>query len=201
MVGRQDTLERRRRSLGSNRAAPAELHFAPEASTHEAPIVAAVEPRTARATADTAARLARELGAPIIFVTVRPRPPTLLGEPYYQRRLTRDLFRSMKTLDTALAAASTHGVVAYGEILEGDMAAQVVEFARVRRAQLLVVSGSGRRRLRPSVANRVIRTAGRPVVVASQSDQRTGERDAQGRARTPGFPGSHVRRRGLISAN
>jgi nucleotide-binding universal stress UspA family protein len=199
MARRQDTLERRRRSLGSNREAWAELHFAPDVSTREAPIVAAVEPRTARVIADTAAHLARELGAPLIFVTVRARPPAVLGEPYYQRRLTRGLFRGKKTLDTALAAASRHGVMAYGEILEGDAAAQVVQFARARRARLLVV-GQRPRRLRPSVARRVIRAAGRPVVVVAKSDQRIGERDAEGRLRPPDFFGAYVGRRRLISA-
>jgi len=172
---RQDMLERRQRSLGSDGEAWAEWQFATDVSTREAPIVAALEPRTARVTADTAARFARELGAPLIFVTVRARPPAVLGEPYYQRRLTRGLFRGLKTLDTALAAASRHGVMAYGEILEGDAAAQVIQFARARRARLLIV-GQRRRRLRPSVARRVIRATDRPVVAVAKSNQPIGER-------------------------
>jgi nucleotide-binding universal stress UspA family protein len=127
--------------------------------------VAAVEPRTARVVGETAARLARELGVPLIFVTVRARPPAILGDRYYQRRLTRDLFRSRKTLDTALAAASRHGVMSSGEILEGDAATRIVEFARARQIQLLVV-GQRRRSLRPSVSLRVTRASGQPVVVA-----------------------------------
>jgi hypothetical protein len=75
------------------------------------PIVAAVEPSTAHGTADTAGRLARELGAPLVFAFVRPRRRAILGAPYYQRPLTRDLLRGRQTLDTALAAASRHGVM------------------------------------------------------------------------------------------
>src|SRR4051794_40134406 len=45
----------------------------------EASIVAAVEPSTVRATAETAALLARDLRAPLTFVSVRPRPPARLG--------------------------------------------------------------------------------------------------------------------------
>jgi nucleotide-binding universal stress UspA family protein len=131
-----------------------------------APIVAAVEPQTARVTADTAASLARELGAPLVFVTVRPRPPAALGNPFYQRRLNRDFVRSRKALDAALAAASRHGVMAHGEIVEGDAATEIVRFARARDAQLLVV-GTRRRRLLPSVSQRVIGTSQRPVVVAA----------------------------------
>ena len=134
--------------------------------TDTAPIVAAVEPRTAQATADTAARLARELGAPLVFVAVRPRVPAVLGNPYYQRRLTRDMIRSRKALDTAFAAAAGHGVMAYGEILEGAAATAVVDFAKARDAQLLVV-GARRRRFAPSVSRRVIGSSEQPVVVAA----------------------------------
>jgi len=131
-----------------------------------APIVAAVEPHTAHVTADTAARLARELGAPLVFVTVRPHLSAVLGSPYYERRLTRDLFRSRKALDTALATASQRGVMSYGDIVEGDAAREIVDFARARNAQLLVV-GARRRRFAPSVSRRVIDTSERPVVVAA----------------------------------
>jgi nucleotide-binding universal stress UspA family protein len=65
--------------------------------------------------------------------------------------------------------------MAYGEILEGDAAAQVIQFARARRARLLIV-GQRRRRLRPSVARRVIRATDRPVVAVAKSNQPIGER-------------------------
>jgi nucleotide-binding universal stress UspA family protein len=144
-----------------------------------APIVAAVEPGTAHATAATAGRLARELGAPLVFIFVRPHPQAILGAPYYQRQLTRDLLRGRQTLDTALAAARRHGVMPYGEILEGDTATEVVEFARARNARLLVV-GQRRRRLRPSIPWRVIRASELPVVVAGGETARTPDED-------PGF--------------
>jgi nucleotide-binding universal stress UspA family protein len=134
-------------------------------AARDAPIVAAIEPRTAQVTAETAAGLARELAAPLAFVHARPRPPELLGKPYYQRRLTRDLFRARRSLDTALAEARRHGVMAYGEIVEGDPAGLVLEFARSRHARLLVV-GSRRRRFGRSVSRRVIRASDLPVVVA-----------------------------------
>lgn len=137
-----------------------------ERTRRRQPIVAAVEPQTARATADAAAKLARELGAPLIFVTVRPRLPAALGNPYYERRLTRDLFRGRKALDAALAAARSRGVMSYGEILEGDAATEIVELAKARNAQLLVVGGR-RRRLVPSVSRRVIGRSEQPVVVAT----------------------------------
>jgi nucleotide-binding universal stress UspA family protein len=140
------------------------------------PIVAAVEPSTAHGTADTAGRLARELGAPLVFAFVRPRPWAILGAPYYQRQLTRDLLRGRQTLDTALAAAKRHGVMPYGEILEGDTATGVVGFAKARNARLLVV-GQRRRRLRPSISRRVIRASDLPVVVAGGETARAPDED------------------------
>jgi nucleotide-binding universal stress UspA family protein len=59
----------------------------------------------------------------------------------------------------------------YGEILEGDAATRIVEFAQARNARLLVV-GQRRRRLRPSVSRRVIRAAKQPVVVAATRPHR-----------------------------
>jgi nucleotide-binding universal stress UspA family protein len=128
------------------------------------PIVAAVEPSTARATAVAASRIARELGAPLAFVYVRPRMPTFLGHPNYQRRLTRELNRGRHALDLALAASADAGVMAQGEIVEGDAPHRILEFADHRRARLLVIGprrgGSGR-----SVSRRVLRAAKIPVVV------------------------------------
>ena len=130
-----------------------------------APIVAAVEPSTARVVADIAARLARELGAPLVFIYVRKNPSAILGSPHHERRLTKEMIRGRKTLDRALAVARDRGVMSYGEILEGDAAARILEVSRARRAEFVVV-GQRRRRFGPSVLRRVIRSAQDPVVVA-----------------------------------
>lgn len=136
-------------------------HFdvALQGSESKRPIVAAIEPRTVGVTAHTAVSLARELGAPLVFIYVRARPPAILGAPFYQRRLTKDLVRGRKTLDAALAAASRQSVSAYGEILEGNAATRIFEFARARNARVLVV-GKRRRRLRPSVSRHESRALG-----------------------------------------
>ena len=160
----QQVRERDQLRLTSNQA-DVEIREAAGVYPSKASIVAAVEPHTARVVGDTAAQLARELSLPLVFVTVRPRPPAILGDRCYERRLTRDFFRGRKTLDAALAAARRHGVMSSGEILEGDAAARIIGFAEARRAGLLVV-GQRRRRLRPSVSLRVIRASAQPVVVA-----------------------------------
>ena len=131
------------------------------------PIVAAVDGSAAATGAvKTAARMARELAAPLVLVYVRRGPSWALGTPYYQQRLDDEMGSARWALGAAKAAARRAGVEAEGEILEGDPARRVVEFARDRAARLLVL-GSPRRRFGRSVARRVIRSADRPVVVTA----------------------------------
>ena len=144
-------------------AALAALALAPSG----APVVAAVEPDTAPETADAAARLARELGAPLAFVSVRPSLPSPPRSACDERRATRDLFRSRKALDSAIAAAARHGVMSYGEIVEGDPSTQIVEFAASRNTPVLVV-GKRAHPPEPSVSRQVIALSARPVVVAAE---------------------------------
>jgi nucleotide-binding universal stress UspA family protein len=131
-----------------------------------APIVVAIDDsREARAASRDAVRLARQIAAPLVFVYVRRGPSPALGRPFYQRRLDREMRIGRRALNDALALAEEAGVPATGEKLEGHPARRVVEYAR-RRGARMVVLGSRRRRLRPSIARRVIRKADRPVLVA-----------------------------------
>jgi len=133
-----------------------------------APVVAAVEPHTAPATADRAARLAREIGTGLAFVSVRPRRPAVPRRDRDEQRLSRDLLYGRKALDTALATAAKHGVMAYGEIVEGDPVTQILEFATSRNAPVLVV-GQRRQAAEQSVSRQVIALSARPVVVAAEA--------------------------------
>jgi nucleotide-binding universal stress UspA family protein len=98
-------------------------------------------------------------------VYVRRGPAGIFGEPVYQRRLSRALARALNVLTRALTVASDAGVSASAEILEGSPRRRIAEFARDRGARLVVV-GSRRRKLTPSVSRGVVQRAGRPVVVA-----------------------------------
>jgi nucleotide-binding universal stress UspA family protein len=130
------------------------------------PIVAAVDASAAsRAAVEEAVVLAAELEAPLVFTYVRRAPTGVFGRPVYQQRLTSENERARGVLDRALGIANTAEVEAEAEILEGSPGQRIVEFARDRNAQLVVV-GSRRRRFGPSVARAVIRAADRPVVVA-----------------------------------
>jgi nucleotide-binding universal stress UspA family protein len=132
-----------------------------------APVVVAIDDSSeAKAASHAAVRLARGIAAPLVFVYVRRGPSPALGRPYYQRRLDREMRIGRRALNDALALAERAGVPATGEELAGNPARRVVELARMRGARVVVL-GSRRRRLRPSIARRVIRAADRPVLVAA----------------------------------
>ena len=131
------------------------------------PVVAAVDDSAASGAAiEEAVNLAADLGAPLVFAYVRRGPAGFFGRPIYQRRLTAENERARRVLDRALWLASIAEVEAEAEILEGSPQRRIVEFARARGAQL-VVMGSRRRRFGPSVARAVTRAADRPVVIAA----------------------------------
>ncbi len=130
------------------------------------PIVGAVDGSAAsRVAIGEAVSLAIELDAPIVFVYVRRGPTGVLGAPVYERRLARELARGRRVVEAALEIARKAGVPAEGEILEGSPRRRISEFARDRGARLIVV-GSRRHKLGQGVSSAVIRTAGRPVIVA-----------------------------------
>jgi nucleotide-binding universal stress UspA family protein len=139
--------------------------------SHEPPIVAGVDESSASAAAlDTAVGLADELDAPILFVYVRRGPAGFLGEPVYQRRLGAEMARAREVLDQALKVAAGAGVEAEGMILEGSPERRIAEIAGERGARLVVV-GSRRYKLGRSVSSAVVRSAGRPVLVAAKGAQ------------------------------
>ena len=131
------------------------------------PIVAGVDDSAAsRAAIDEAVHLAGELEAPVVFVHVRRGPGSVLGSPFYERRLAAEAAHAREVLDEALAVADNAGVPADSEVLEGSPRLRIGEFARDRGARLIVV-GSRRYKLGRGVSTGVIRTAGRPVIVAA----------------------------------
>ena len=145
---------------------------AERARPQAAPIIAAIDASPAsRAAAEEAVVLASELGAPVVFAYVRRGPSGLLGTPFYERRLSRELQQARHVLGRAVAIAELAGVEARGEILEGSARQRIAQFARDRGAQLIVV-GSRRRRLGRSVAFAVARAADQPVLVAAQPPRR-----------------------------
>lgn len=101
-------------------------------------------------------QLAADVGASVTFVYVRHAVP-LLGEPWYQRHLTHQLEQARAALDMAEVEAERVGVPYESEILEGDPASCIVDAARYRDADLLVVGCRGRGTLTSTLIGSVSR--------------------------------------------
>lgn len=116
--------------------------------------------------------LAHETGAGVTFLAVRPAPLPVLGDPFYQRKVSEDLAQLRPAVAEAVGEADELGVVAEYEILEGDPAEEIVRLARLRDADLIVVGSRGRGAVASavlgSVSRRVLYGADRPVLVVKQ---------------------------------
>lgn len=86
--------------------------------------------------------LASEVGADVVFVSVRHDLP-LLGDPSYQHRVTSQLQHARDALDRAEAEAQRLGVAFESEILEGDPVACIADAAAYRDVDLVVVGSRG----------------------------------------------------------
>jgi nucleotide-binding universal stress UspA family protein len=114
--------------------------------------------------------LAKMLGAKVTFLAVARAPLAVLGDPYYQRALTADLAKARTAISSAIPVAQERRVAYDTEILEGSPAAAILELARDRVADMIVVGSRGRGAVTGavlgSVSSEVVHRADRPVLVA-----------------------------------
>ena len=120
--------------------------------------------------------LARTAGAVATLVYVRHTPLPIVGDPFYERALSKELHRGRDVLAEARVFAVEAGVVTETELLEGDPAEQILDLARLRGADLVVVGSRGRgavaEALLGSVSHAIVHGADRPVLVARRRARR-----------------------------
>ena len=113
--------------------------------------------------------LAREADAAVILAYVRHTPPAVLGAPFYQSALTKELGVGRAVLTAASREASAAGLEVETEILEGRPAERILDLSRSRDADLIVVGSRGRGAmtgaLLGSVSESIVHRGDRPVLV------------------------------------
>lgn len=106
--------------------------------------------------------------ATVVYVRRAPRP--LIGDPFYQREISDGMREANEAVSHALGVAADFGVAAEAEILEGDPASRIIELARLRDVDLIVLGSRTRgpllAALLGSVSTYVMTHADRPVLVS-----------------------------------
>lgn len=114
--------------------------------------------------------LAKMLGAKAILAAVARSPLPVLGDPYYQRALTADLAKAWAAIAAAIPVAEERHVLYETEVVEGSPAEAILELARARAADMIVVGSRGRGAVTGavlgSVSSEIVHRADRPVLVA-----------------------------------
>jgi nucleotide-binding universal stress UspA family protein len=123
----------------------------------------------ARLAVEEGVELAAAIGASVIFLSVTRRPPPLIGDPYYERLLAKELSDARGALREAVAIARERGVPYQRERLEGAPADEIVAFGRRHDVELIVIGSRGRGTVKGtvlgSVSTAVTHRADRPVLI------------------------------------
>ena len=114
--------------------------------------------------------LAEEVGADVVVLYVRRTPSSLLGEPYYQDVVTEEARHARAVLTDAKLHAEHFDVDVEYTVVDGDPVDEIIDVARTRDADLIVLGSRGLGSISSlmlgSVSNAVLHQADRPVLVA-----------------------------------
>ncbi|MGD0166063.1 MAG: universal stress protein [Gaiellaceae bacterium] len=120
---------------------------------------------------DEGVRLAVATGARVVFLHVQP---GVDPSHYAPGAISEETDESHALLDRALAKAVEAGVYAETEIVEGNPGREIVDAARLRGADVIVVGSRGLGKLSSmflgSVSRDVLSEADRPVLVVKDKE-------------------------------
>jgi nucleotide-binding universal stress UspA family protein len=126
----------------------------------------------ARAAVDEGLDFAEETDADVLFVAIRQPPTPVVGDPYWRQALSNELARLRPALQEAVAEAESRGIHADYDLLEGDPGERILELARSRDVDLIVIGSRGLGAVSSvilgSVSKRVLHDADRPVLVVNE---------------------------------
>lgn len=117
---------------------------------------------------DTAINIARQCQATLIGIYVIPRPPhpAFRSSQYPEKPLLKD---AEKIMDFAKKHSAQNGILFENKIAFGDPAHSIVEFAKNKKFDLIVIGARGRGSLKEiffgSVSNYVLHKSSIPVMI------------------------------------
>lgn len=141
-----------------------------QAETTQRILIATDGSAGSQAAVEEGVRLAKLTGADVIFVAVARPPIPVLGDPYYQRAVSANLGIMRAALAKATPFAEERRVRYETELMEGSPERTILDLARSRDVDLIVVGSRGlgavKGALLGSVSSAVVNRADRPVLVA-----------------------------------
>jgi nucleotide-binding universal stress UspA family protein len=139
-------------------------------------LIAADGSEGGRRAVDVGVDLARATEAAVTFLYVTHAPRPIVGDPYYQRAVTAELQQARQVVADALEVAAAADVQGDYEILEGSPAETILELARARDVDVIVVGSRGlgpvAGTLLGSVSGAIVHGADRPVLVTKAHAKR-----------------------------
>ena len=119
--------------------------------------------------AEVAVELAGLAGAQILLVHCHRPFPAILGEPYFQKAVSRILLKSDELLEPYRRMLKAGNVEFEDRVLEGPPGNSICEVAEIEKCDMIVMGSRGHTDLKGlilgSVAHRVLHAAPCPVLV------------------------------------
>ncbi len=119
--------------------------------------------------AEYAIRMARCMNKEILLVHCHKHFPSLSGEPYHQKAVSKILSEANELVEPFRQLIAREGIKFEERILEGPPGAKICEAAEIEKCEMIIMGSRGRTELQGlilgSVAHRVLHSAACPVLV------------------------------------